>query len=171
MLSNGPPSSLTSHSQDRTLPLTADVCYILNGGTSETICDGGRSIVRTTFMHLSLFRRPRPFHFPPEIPTPRNLRRRPCPSSDQHTHNDPIGHINNLYNTTFWALVQNGNMTGTDAELFLKGSLSKDKNEILFSRFGINYNNEEEVYKKGTTIYRDVRSIPFPLLKYTWLMF
>ncbi|GAB7344125.1 hypothetical protein MBLNU457_2023t3 [Dothideomycetes sp. NU457] len=64
-------------------------------------------------------------------------------------------HINNLYNTTFWALVQQGNMSGTEAELFLKGTLSKDKNEILFSRFGINYNNEEEVYKKGTTIYRD----------------
>jgi len=47
-------------------------------------------------------------------------------------------------------------MSGTDAELFLKGSLSKDKNEILFSRFGINYNNEDDVYKKGTTIYRDV---------------
>jgi len=66
------------------------------------------------------------------------------------------GHINNLYNTTFWSMVQQGGQSPTEAELELKGSLSKDKNEILFSRFGINYNNEPEVYKKGTVIYRDV---------------
>lgn len=38
----------------------------------------------------------------------------------------------------------------------LQGTLSADKNEILFSRFGINYNNEPEVSKKGTVVYRDV---------------
>jgi tRNA(His) 5'-end guanylyltransferase len=27
-----------------------------------------------------------------------------------------IGHINNLYNTTFWALVQNGGVEAKDAE-------------------------------------------------------
>lgn len=83
-------------------------------------------------------------------------------------------HVNNLYNTTFWAMVQRGGQSGTEAELELKvcdcsfgkcgkqltlgdkGTLAADKNEILFSRFGINHNNEPEVYKKGTTIYRDV---------------
>lgn len=54
-------------------------------------------------------------------------------------------HINNLYNTTFWALVLKGNETTTSAEKILNGSFSKDKNEILFSRFGINYNNEPEM--------------------------
>lgn len=34
------------------------------------------------------------------------------------------------------------------------GTFSSDKNEILFSEFGINYNNEKEIYKKGTTLLR-----------------
>ncbi|KAL8705459.1 MAG: hypothetical protein Q9201_001440 [Fulgogasparrea decipioides] len=59
-------------------------------------------------------------------------------------------HINNLYNTTFWALVQQGQMGTTEAEEALKGTNAADKNEILFSRFGINYNNEPEQYKKGS---------------------
>lgn len=90
-------------------------------------------------------------------------------------------HINNLYNTTFWNLVLKGGMTTTEAEDALKvswtavvgfsvftcllsdlhaqGSLAKDKNEILWSRFDINYNNEPEIYKKGTVIYRAVSLI------------
>lgn len=63
-------------------------------------------------------------------------------------------HVNNLYNTTFWSLVAHGRMTPTDAEQHLKGSLAADKNEILFTRFGINYNKEHEIYRKGTVIYR-----------------
>lgn len=31
-----------------------------------------------------------------------------------------LGHINNLYNTTFWAMVLQGGMKNTDAELELK---------------------------------------------------
>lgn len=38
-----------------------------------------------------------------------------------------------------------------------QGTFSKDKNEILFSRFGINYNNEPEIFKKGSVVFRDVR--------------
>ncbi|KAA8651621.1 tRNA guanylyltransferase [Aspergillus tanneri] len=63
-------------------------------------------------------------------------------------------HINNLYNTTFWTMVQQGGMSNTDAERELQGTVSSDKNEILFKRFGINYNNEEEIYKKGSVLYR-----------------
>ncbi|KAJ5162567.1 uncharacterized protein N7500_004397 [Penicillium coprophilum] len=63
-------------------------------------------------------------------------------------------HINNLYNTTFWTMVLQGGMSNTDAEQELKGTVSADKNEILFKRFGINYNNELEIYKKGTVLYR-----------------
>lgn len=63
-------------------------------------------------------------------------------------------HINNLYNTTFWNMVQKGGMSGTEAELELKGSLASDKNEILWSRFGVNYNQEEEIWRKGTVLYR-----------------
>ncbi|TKA76834.1 hypothetical protein B0A55_04630 [Friedmanniomyces simplex] len=63
-------------------------------------------------------------------------------------------HINNLYNTTFWNMVLKGGMSTTEAEQALKGTVSSDKNEILFSRFGINYNSEPEAYKKGTVVYR-----------------
>lgn len=64
-------------------------------------------------------------------------------------------HINNLYNTTFWALIQQGGMDNQQAEKALAGTVSSDKNELLFSRFGINYNNEPEIYKKGSVIFRD----------------
>lgn len=37
-----------------------------------------------------------------------------------------------------------------------KGTLAADKNELLFSRFGINYNNEPEMYRKGSVVFRDV---------------
>ena len=63
-------------------------------------------------------------------------------------------HINDLYNTTFWALVQKGKLSKDEAHQKLKGTLSKDKNEILFSQFNINYNNQPEVYKKGTLLIR-----------------
>ncbi|KAK7914282.1 tRNA(His) guanylyltransferase, partial [Apiospora marii] len=64
-------------------------------------------------------------------------------------------HINNLYNTTFWTLIQQGRMGATEAEELLKGTLSKDKNEILFSKFHMNYNNEPEIFKKGSVVFRD----------------
>ncbi|KAF2768819.1 tRNAHis guanylyltransferase [Teratosphaeria nubilosa] len=63
-------------------------------------------------------------------------------------------HINNLYNTTFWTMVIKGGMSNTDAENELKGTVAADKNEILFSRFGINYNNEPMINRKGTVLYR-----------------
>lgn len=54
-----------------------------------------------------------------------------------------------------------------------QGTVSGDKNEILFSRFGINYNNEPEVWKKGTVVYRAVSprfhllsSLPHPFIPY-----
>ncbi|KAK9752122.1 tRNAHis guanylyltransferase [Popillia japonica] len=71
-------------------------------------------------------------------------------------------HINNLYNTTFWALVQKGGLSNDEAEKRLKGTVSSDKNEILFSAFGVNYNDELPMYKKGTILLRkrltDLRS-------------
>lgn len=64
-------------------------------------------------------------------------------------------HINNLYNTTFWALIHWGEMTNYDANKKLMKTFSKDKNEILFSQFNINYNFLPNIYKKGTTIFRN----------------
>lgn len=58
-------------------------------------------------------------------------------------------HINNLYNTAFWCLMKTG-MKNTEVENKLKDTNSGDKNELLFSQFGINYNTIEEVYRRGT---------------------
>ena len=87
-----------------------------------------------------------------------------------------IGHINNLYNTTFWALVQKGSMDVTQAEerlkvfcfngvdlvrgqlILIQGTIASAKNEILFSEFRINYNNEADMFRKGSVIYREVCS-------------
>ncbi|KAI9146175.1 Thg1 C terminal domain-containing protein, partial [Paraphysoderma sedebokerense] len=63
-------------------------------------------------------------------------------------------HINNLYNTTFWNLVLKGKLSEQQAEEKLRGTFAADKNEILFSEFGINYNTISEIYRKGTTIIR-----------------
>ncbi|KAI6250929.1 tRNA(His) guanylyltransferase [Erysiphe necator] len=64
-------------------------------------------------------------------------------------------HINNLYNTTFWSLIQLGGLDAKSAEKELTGTLAADKHEILFSRFKINYSKEPEIYKKGTIVIYD----------------
>ncbi|XP_025829713.1 probable tRNA(His) guanylyltransferase [Agrilus planipennis] len=69
-------------------------------------------------------------------------------------------HINNLYNTTFWTLINKGGLSNTEAQERLSGTLSSDKNEILFSEFGINYNNEPVMFKKGTILIRKRIKIP-----------
>jgi tRNA(His) guanylyltransferase len=67
-------------------------------------------------------------------------------------------HINNLYNTTFWALIQSESKSGApklsnaQAQERLKGTFAKDKNEILFAEYGINYNNEPAICRKGTIL-------------------
>lgn len=69
-------------------------------------------------------------------------------------------HINNLYNTVFWKLVLDGGLTNTQAQEELSGTFSSDKNEILFSKFGINYNNLPEMYRKGTILMRKTVEVP-----------
>nr|CAG4649565.1 EOG090X0AR4 [Scapholeberis mucronata]SVE93793.1 EOG090X0AR4 [Scapholeberis mucronata] len=71
-------------------------------------------------------------------------------------------HINNLYNTTFWALIQKGGLSPSEAELKLRGTLAGEKNELLFSQFGINYNNEPEMVRKGTILVRRRTPVPLP---------
>lgn len=86
-------------------------------------------------------------------------------------------HINNLHNTTFYALTREYTkyikmddkfhiefpyigpkfeiqpFTAVEATKKLSGTLSSDKNEILFTDYGINYNNELEQFRKGTIIF------------------
>jgi tRNA(His) guanylyltransferase len=45
-------------------------------------------------------------------------------------------------------------MMPAQAEKELQGTTKSDKQEILFSRFGINY-NEPEIFKKGSVMYRE----------------
>uniref|UniRef100_A0A0E0A231 Thg1 C-terminal domain-containing protein n=1 Tax=Oryza glumipatula TaxID=40148 RepID=A0A0E0A231_9ORYZ len=47
-------------------------------------------------------------------------------------------HTSNQYNTCFWML----------------GTLSKDRNELLFQKFHLNYNNELAMFRKGSCTYR-----------------
>lgn len=61
-------------------------------------------------------------------------------------------HINNLYNTCFWCLVEQSGLTADQAEERLNGTVSSDKNEILFSQFNINYNNLRQMYRKGSVL-------------------
>lgn len=72
-------------------------------------------------------------------------------------------HINNLYNTVFWKLVLEGGRTNREAQEELSGTFSCDKNEILFSKFGINYNNLPEMYRKGTILLR--KNVEMPKIK------
>jgi len=59
------------------------------------------------------------------------------------------------------------------AEEKLRGTLASHKNELLFQEFGINYNNEPALFRKGTTLIRKLvpdgttgklRSIVVPLV-------
>lgn len=68
-------------------------------------------------------------------------------------------HVNNLFNTAFWALVEKGGKSTKEAELLLKGTTSKDKNELLFSQFGINYNNEPQMFRKGTFLMKNPKFV------------
>ena len=46
-------------------------------------------------------------------------------------------------------------MSNTEAENLLKGTIAANKNEILFSRFKVNYNNEPEIFRKGSVVFRN----------------
>lgn len=62
-------------------------------------------------------------------------------------------HRSNQYNTCFWMLLKSGK-SKNEAHEILKGTFSKDKNELLFQRFQMNYNNERATFRKGSCAYR-----------------
>ena len=45
-----------------------------------------------------------------------------------------------------------------EAESELRGTLAKDKHELLFSRFNLNYNDVRAMFKKGSIILRSFSS-------------
>jgi tRNA(His) guanylyltransferase len=59
-------------------------------------------------------------------------------------------HINCQYNTCYWLLMKE--MQDREAvQKVLQGTLTADKNELLYQR-GVNYNDIPEMYRKGSTI-------------------
>ena len=93
----------------------------------------------------------------------------------QCAHRSVAAHINNLYNTVFWALVLKGGQSTTEAHATLRvrracgrivaisdvhvrleqGTVSSQKHEMLFSRFGINYNELPARFRKGSVLVRE----------------
>lgn len=63
-------------------------------------------------------------------------------------------HVNNTYNSAFWALVERGGVVPAAAERALAGTDVAAKNELLWSRFGINYNEQPPMFRKGSTLLR-----------------
>lgn len=62
-------------------------------------------------------------------------------------------HINNQYNTCFWMLVQSGK-TAAEAQAELKGTLADFKNDLLHSRFNVNYNDLPVMLRKGSVVFK-----------------
>lgn len=69
-------------------------------------------------------------------------------------------HINNLYNTAFWELVQNkaSLKNEQEAEEILKKTDSGGKNELLF-QFGVNYNEIPQIFRKGSILAREQKMV------------
>lgn len=42
----------------------------------------------------------------------------------------------------------------------MRGTLASDKNELLFAEFGLNYNNEPPMFRKGTVLIRKLCKTP-----------
>ena len=47
--------------------------------------------------------------------------------------------------------------------MFFQGTVSSDKNEILFSEYNINYNNLPQMYRKGSVLLWEMVIIPLSL--------
>ncbi|GAB64857.1 tRNA guanylyltransferase, partial [Plasmodium cynomolgi strain B] len=63
-------------------------------------------------------------------------------------------HINTQYNECFWNLIIRGGYSHQEAYNILITTQKKDKNELLFSRFGINYNEVPEIFRRGSILMR-----------------
>lgn len=62
-------------------------------------------------------------------------------------------HVNNQYNTCFWALVKNG-CTPSEAQARIKGTNVAMKNELLWNEAGCNYDRLPPIFRKGSCLYR-----------------
>uniref|UniRef100_M4CN66 tRNA(His) guanylyltransferase n=1 Tax=Brassica campestris TaxID=3711 RepID=M4CN66_BRACM len=67
-------------------------------------------------------------------------------------------HINNQYNTCFWMLVKSGK-TKTQSQDYLKGTQTREKNELLSSQFGIEYNTLPLIFRMGSSVLRSKEAV------------
>lgn len=100
-----------------------------------------------------------PLQYPPSFdsrvvlyPSDKNLR-------DYLSWRQADCHINNLYNTCFWKLVQERGFTPAQSQERLKGTMSSDKNELLYQEFNTNYNNLPDIYRKGSILIRSKEKV------------
>ncbi|KAK6150536.1 hypothetical protein DH2020_015468 [Rehmannia glutinosa] len=65
-------------------------------------------------------------------------------------------HINNQYNTCFWMLVKSGK-SKSEAQNYLKGTQTQEKNELLDQLSGIinYYNTLPPMFRQGSSVYWD----------------
>jgi len=63
----------------------------------------------------------------------------------------PLVHVNNIYNVCYWSLLHDG-VTPHEAELTLMNTGTEQKNELLFSRFNLNYAKLPAAHRKGSII-------------------
>ena len=68
-------------------------------------------------------------------------------------------HINNMYNTVFWKLVQQRHLSPDQATKHLEGTFSKDKRKILLE-LGVDYDEEPAIHRKGSVLYRNKKKTP-----------
>ena len=71
-------------------------------------------------------------------------------------------HINNQYNAAFWALVRRSGASRAEAQARLAGTQTAEKNELLFSEFGISYGSLPAMHRKGSLLRRERREEPLP---------
>lgn len=67
-------------------------------------------------------------------------------------------HINNQYNTCFWNLISSG-LSSDEAQKTLKGTQTDFKNELLHSKFGLNYNDLPQQFRKGSIVFRESQRV------------
>ena len=133
----------------------------------DTVLYGRRASKLSTYV-ASLFTAAFMFHWKEFFPTGPEIRYPPCYDAravcyptvrtvrDYFCWRQADCHINNLYNTCFWALVQQQGLTPKDAEKALCGTDSGQKNELLFSTFGVNYAKLPAMFRKGSVLVWDI---------------
>lgn len=119
---------------------------------------------------VSLFTSNYVFHWPTHLPDKKLLyppsfdARVVCYPSDSNLRDylawrQADCHINNLYNTCFWAIVQRGAKTEVEAEAELRGTMAAEKNDIMFTRYEINYNELPEMFRKGSVVVKEETNV------------